>query len=352
MISKVATGPQNMLCYLVVIALCFYELIKHVVVFASTPVLTHIHNQRPSVLDRLCKYLPPFNPRFQGPVLQTVMSYILSSWPLSCGTQWTFDCIRHGPRRIGFWRYSPFTADSIETPVVVLVPGLNGCHRCHYVNQLVSACKANGMICAVLDMRKTDFIDSVHKLTVLVDTLAEHHRRIIVFGVSAGGNTVCRYAAQAGTPASVKVCVSAANGIDIATVKSTMAYPWAHVMASRYISHMMALTGIPRRRFRYAQTIWDVDDVVFGYPDVRFYEDRSCHRELRAARIPLVLVNSLDDPFFDKCVLAHAHDAVLANPLVTLVTTDCGGHMGWRDRRCGSWLFDDLLWAIFEVFVA
>lgn len=339
-----------MLCYIALVAICIYEIIAHLVAHLLArplPADTHVYTQSNRA------NIPSFKPALRTPVLQTLVSFIMSSVPPR-GVRWTFECFKRGSQIVGFWWYSPFVTQQTETPVVVCAAGMNGGYQSHYVNQLAAMCKARGMVCVVLDKSDVD-IGSTWELEALVDELAASHTNIMVLGVSAGGNGVCRYAARSDIPPAVRACVSVSNGMDIATAKASIRYPWAHIMMPLYRSFMMKKTGIPIRAFRRAQTIWDIDDVVFGHPDERFYVERSSHEFVKNARVPLVVVNALDDPFFDNRVSEHAREASRLNPLVTMVTTDCGGHMGWFQGRnrgaSGSWFFDDMLPAVCDMYV-
>lgn len=65
-----------------------------------------------------------------------------------------------------------------------------------------------------------------------------------------------------------------------------------------------------------------------GYNSVEeYYAGSSSAKRIPRVRIPLLCIQALDDPIAPKEAIPYA--ALQANPYCTLVTTPCGGHLGW-----------------------
>ena len=336
-----------MIHVLALIIQCIWDFFKHVTCplpLCSTCVFSKNSYIRENIMFHLRMH--PFLNTMR-PVLQTLLSFSMSFFKPK-GIRWNYESVLHKNTLLHFWHYSPFAADSIETPIIVCVPGINGHNQSHYVNQLVEFCRSQGIVCVVIDKQEID-MNSTWELEVLVDLLTSHHLKIMILGVSAGGNTVCRFAASKNIPHNVKVCVSLSNGLDIAHVKESIKYPWAHVTMPLYKSYMIRKSCIPRKAFRAVKTIWDVNDVVYDYPDMSYYNKCSSHTALQNTRVPLVIISALDDPFFDSSVLSHVHKAIEKNDMITLITTDYGGHMGWIQHG-RSWIFDEVVKVISHVY--
>eukprot|EP00811_Abedinium_folium_P033789 NODE_6725_length_1644_cov_8.990112.p1 GENE.NODE_6725_length_1644_cov_8.990112~~NODE_6725_length_1644_cov_8.990112.p1 ORF type:complete len:460 (+),score=113.30 NODE_6725_length_1644_cov_8.990112:68-1381(+) len=82
-----------------------------------------------------------------------------------------------------------------------------------------------------------------------------------------------------------------------------------------------------------SETIRDVDQQltckIFGYSTVDEYcYDSSCFRRLKHINVPLLLVNSADDPIVTSWIPC---EEVRKNPNIILVYTKHGGHIVWHD---------------------
>ena len=69
---------------------------------------------------------------------------------------------------------------------------------------------------------------------------------------------------------------------------------------------------------------------VWGYGSVdEYYTDASSCRYLQHVDVPLVAINALDDPLIPPSAIPFA--AFRDNPSLLLVTTPCGGHVGFAE---------------------
>jgi uncharacterized protein len=105
--------------------------------------------------------------------------------------------------------------------------------------------------------------------------------------------------------------------------------------------------------------LFEYDDAVtritYGYDTViDCYRDGSCRHHIKKVQVPLLCLNSLDDPLaVAKCIpydklryvqpgstrSSHGSWWCRANPHVILATTRSGGHLGWFTglRRVRQW---------------
>ena len=88
-------------------------------------------------------------------------------------------------------------------------------------------------------------------------------------------------------------------------------------------------------------TVKEFDDVftgpMFGYKDAtEYYNDASSWKRLSGVRIPLIGVNSLDDPIVGFKKLHE--EKFKSNPYTLLVETNIGGHIAWfKDLSGRRW---------------
>lgn len=80
---------------------------------------------------------------------------------------------------------------------------------------------------------------------------------------------------------------------------------------------------------------------LFGFNCANeYYRHASPVQRLLKVRVPLVIVNSLDDPIIGYRTLPF--DEVRLNPFTMLVTTSTGGHLGWFDYKGDRWYSDPI----------
>lgn len=334
-----------MLSFILVLLICLYEFIWYRK--PTTPSSIYICSLTD---DKTHLNLPPCNLLFskKQPFLQTSLGFLLRK--ISSKDEFLLEynhiATKQGNPDIWFWWHNPSHKGRPATKLAICVLGLSGDRDSHYVRQFARFCINNMYICCVLDKKEAD-IASTEELKGLVLELSRSHDDISIVGVSAGGNVVARYAAFDFPPKSVKACVSLCNGYDLNVVRRTMGV-WAYVCKDEF-KQSMRFSG------KGCCTVWDVLDGIncIKKEEVNeFYDKRGTLDVIgHVTTVPLVLVNSKDDPFFSNVVLDMVKDEIIRtqNKNVTLIVTESGGHVGWmKDLKGGSWLFDDALPAILE----
>lgn len=80
---------------------------------------------------------------------------------------------------------------------------------------------------------------------------------------------------------------------------------------------------------------------LFGFNCAdEYYRHASPIQRLLKVRVPLVIVNSIDDPIIGYRTLPFSE--VRLNPFTALVTTTTGGHLGWFDYKGNRWYADPI----------
>jgi predicted alpha/beta-fold hydrolase len=199
--------------------------------------------------------------------------------------------------------------------------------------------------------------------------------RILVFGMSYGGNTTLKLMAEKDLPDSVMGAVVVSGSIDLATTNSfmkTLRMPRKLV----YGGGMLSLTrgqfkkilvknqrgemriGLSKDdwfRIARAKTLFQFDRDFFarfsGFDDVEhYYSDASAASYARNVKRPTLVIHSQDDPFVpaDPCELLPAAwvckllpgkqfeiviDNAGTNPRLSVMLTPEGGHVGFWPKR-------------------
>ncbi|KAI0669118.1 AB-hydrolase YheT [Trametes maxima] len=176
--------------------------------------------------------------------------------------------------------------------------------------------------------------------------------RLIGLGFSLGANVLVRYLAQEGGQSRLAAGCALACPWDLHSVSYNLSKgAWLDRMYSRTLAHNMKalieahadklavnpkLTeALPYLFSLPSPTLWDFDKYyTFEVRDTGaqrtfeapgdFYRWASSHNVLSDVRVPLLAINADDDP-----IVRDLPTDVGGNPLVSLVVTRGGGHLGW-----------------------
>jgi predicted alpha/beta-fold hydrolase len=188
--------------------------------------------------------------------------------------------------------------------------------------------------------------------------------RLALVGYSMGGNMVLKAVGEWGKDAPRELVAAAVvcpsmdlgPGADMLERFSNRIYQW-YFLRSLKRSYREKARLFPEI-FRSAEklggvrTIRQFDDVItaphMGFRDAAdYYERASSSRVLEGIRVPTLLVHALDDPFVPLLPATRAR--IAANPAITLVATEHGGHCAflaaangydgrWAERRLVEFL--------------
>jgi predicted alpha/beta-fold hydrolase len=113
------------------------------------------------------------------------------------------------------------------------------------------------------------------------------------------------------------------------------------------VDSVLSSTSIPEFSERFSV-------VLYGYKSAEdYYQKASCVNYILTVQTPLLVVNALDDPrkreTHSKFSLSLHWTLVVPassipfqefekNPFLLLGVTSFGGHLGWADYKCASWM--------------
>ncbi len=246
---------------------------------------------------------------------------------------------------------------SPEAPVVLVCHGLEGSSRAPYVRGLVAAARARGLAALALNFRGCsgepnrlarqyhsgdtgDLGEAVRRL------VAERPGRpVVLAGFSLGGNVVAKYLGERGDdlPPEVRGAAVISAPFDLAACARALDGPglMMRVYRERFLRRLRRKALAKARRFpgaldgaaiRAARTFAAFDACVtaplHGFASAEDYWARASSGPwLGGVRRPLLALASTDDPMIPAASLPVRE--ARANPAVTLVVTDAGGHVAF-----------------------
>lgn len=255
-----------------------------------------------------------------------------------------------------------------DAPVLVVCHGLEGSSRAAYVRGLAALARARGLSILAMNFRSCSgtpnrlprFYHSgeTGDLATVVDRLAAERpdRRILLCGFSLGGNVIVKYLGERGDAVPGPVAGAAVISVpfDLACCARALDGPgfWPWVYRERFLRALRAKALALCRRFpglvdpgavRAARTFAAFDAAVtarlHGFASAEdYWALASSGRFIAGVRRPLLAISALDDPLVPASSLPL--EAARANPVVRLLTTRAGGHVGFvsgSPLRPGYW---------------
>lgn len=244
-----------------------------------------------------------------------------------------------------------------DHPIFLLLHGLEGSARSHYIGGTLQYAWQRGWHASVLFFRtcsgemnrqqRSYHSGETTDLDFVIQRLALEHpeRPIILAGMSLGGNVLLKWLGEQGS--SVPLQVRAATAV---SVPFDLARSCRHIDGAaggfygrRFLRSLRrkALAKIARHpsiadanAVRRAKTLWEFDDaftsVVHGFQNAAdYYAHSSSLRFLNSVRVPTLLLSAVDDPFHPPDVLGQVAAIAQANPWLSTEFVDVGGHVGF-----------------------
>jgi uncharacterized protein len=234
---------------------------------------------------------------------------------------------------------------------IIIVHGLEGSSLSQYVIGTGSKAWAAGMNVVRMNMRNCGGTEALaptlyhsglsSDIGSVICTLIEQKRlpRVGAVGYSMGGNLVLKMAGDwAGSaPAELKAVVGVSPAADLAASADAMhavdnrMYEWKFLVGlmRRYKRKRLLFPDRYRPLARFPRTIREFDDAItapaFDFTSADDYYTRaSAARVVDRIRVPTLVINAKDDPFIR--LMPETRDKMRANPCITLLETDHGGH--------------------------
>ncbi|HEX7788321.1 MAG TPA: alpha/beta fold hydrolase, partial [Methylomirabilota bacterium] len=261
------------------------------------------------------------------------------------------------------WRDAP--GGGADAPLVLLLHGLEGSSRSHYVSGLVREAADAGLAAVVLNFRScSGEPNRAPRLyhsgeTSDLDWIVEHLRErapgpIGLVGISLGGNVVLKWLGERGhgAPREVTAAVAISTPFDLAACARVLDRGFNRaVYTTSFLRTMKAKIRIKRalydgdidlaavlrsRTFREYDRLFTAP--LHGFADEQDYWTRaSSGPYLPRIRRPTLLINATNDPFMPAESLPRA--AVEQSRWLEAEFVPEGGHVGFLDGALGrsSW---------------
>lgn len=240
--------------------------------------------------------------------------------------------------------------------IIVLCPGLSGSYESPYCTHFAKAGIDAGYTVVVYTRRAHcadsisptfpkhyDLADLQTVISWIDSASASGSKTLYGVGVSCGGNAMIKYAGDMGDDCRFKRIVSVSNGFDINAVVNHCVCNNDELMDkvitnfTREILQNVKGGGydfgkkhstFPALEFKAIKTFNDETPYMTNY-----YDDMSCIHVFDKVNVPVLCINSLDDPLFHlekETYLKMTQD----HPNISVILPSHGGHAGFVDVNC------------------
>jgi uncharacterized protein len=261
-----------------------------------------------------------------------------------------------------------------DTPLLVLVHGLEGSAQSGYVLETCRAAYEHGMRAVAMNFRSCSgelnrarrfyHAGETSDLAFVLDLLASRYpaASLGAVGFSLGANVLLKYLGERGDSSRARAAAAVSIPFDLGSGSEKLsrsflgrAYMGIFIRSlQRKFNEKRPLIGdaVDAGAVLRARTLRDFDDAatarLHGFHDVdHYYGSQSSKNYLHGIRVPTLLVHALDDPFVDENAIPY--DAIEANPHLVPVFTDAGGHVAfvtgppwaprfWAEREAARFL--------------
>lgn len=258
---------------------------------------------------------------------------------------------------LDIWRLSTRDEGDMTVPRVVLLHGLEGSIRSHYVNGIMREASRRGWAADLIIFRSCGeelnrarrFYHSgeTSDLSFVIDRLASTnpYQPIALVGVSLGGNVLLKYLGEHN--GKLPKCIFAAAAVsvpfDLGRGSKYISNGFSKVYEKHFLKSLKQKVQdkavqfpdlIGSASWRNANTLYDFDDCitapVHGFVNAEDYYNRSSSiNYLDSIRVSTLLLNSRDDPFLPAEVLTEVETIAERNAFLELEFTSRGGHVGF-----------------------
>jgi predicted alpha/beta-fold hydrolase len=244
-------------------------------------------------------------------------------------------------------------------PVLILIHGLEGSARSHYMMGLSKKAFARGFHTVRVNLRNCGRTEHMTPtlycagLSQDVGSVVEHLRHkcgmeaIYAAAVSLGGNVLLKFLGEQGDQGGgyLRAAAVMSPPIDLAAGAQKIGERSNWIYQRRFVSSLIKrmrrkaalFPGIAdMSRVERTRTIYEFDDIVtaphFGYGRADdYYRLASSAPLLRHICVPTLIIQAADDPLIPFA--AFQSSGIEQNPALTLLATKHGGHAGFLTTR-------------------
>ena len=269
--------------------------------------------------------------------------------------------------------------DGLEgAPRLILLHGLEGTAKSHYVRAMLAEVRRRGWGADVLIFRSCGgepnrsrrFYHSgeTSDLAFVLDRVSSEFPRspLCLAGFSLGGNVMLKYLGERGDdiPRQLAAAVAVSVPYDLERSARRIGRGFSRVYEQVFLRTLRrkALAKLDRfpdlfasERLRAARSLWEFDDIVtapvHGFAGATDYYSRSSSIGfLPGVRLPTLLLSAVDDPFLPPDVLDQVREIAMTNAALEVEFVEHGGHVGfisgvvpWRPFYYAEWRIADFL---------
>jgi hypothetical protein len=267
--------------------------------------------------------------------------------------------VDHDSQLLAHCHWQPGKA--LDTPVVVILHGLEGSSESNYVMGVSDKAWASGFHAIRLNQRNCGGSElltptlynsgmSQDYRTVLAELAnVDGFSRIFFVGYSMGGNLVTKMAGEFAdsAPPQLRGVCAVCPSMDLTACAAALERWDNYVYQRRFVKGLLRRYKAKARLFpqRYAQpnfpsvrSVRQFDDAItapqFGFRDAQhYYETSSAKKLLSEIRVQMLLITAKDDPFVPyRSFLEAGADK---NPAIRFLAPDHGGHCGFISKWPG-----------------
>ena len=270
-----------------------------------------------------------------------------------------------------------------NSPRVLVLHGLEGGVHSHYVRAIFREARARGWGADLLIFRSCGsepnrLPRSYHSgetgdPAFVIDQITTEFpdAPLGLFGVSLGGNVLCKLLGERGAtlPKQVVGAVAMSVPFDLARASRHIGRGFGAVYERAFLRSLIpkALQKVERHTelaplatVASARTIWEFDDTftapLHGFTSAADYYRRvSSISFLKDIRVPTLLLSAVDDPFLPPDVLVQVRTVAHGNSALTVEFPERGGHVGftagrwpWNPWYYGEWRAAEFLTGQFK----
>ncbi len=247
------------------------------------------------------------------------------------------------------------------SPRVLVLHGLEGSGRSHYIGALFDEMRQRGWGMDVLLFRSCGrqanrmprFYHSgeTGDLDYVLDTLTREFPDVdfVLAGFSLGGNVLLKWLGERGSnlPPRLRAAVAVSVPFDLARSSRRIGTGFSKIYEQTFLRSLKRKARAKARqfpthpvlsRFEAAKSLYEFDDMVtaplHGFADAADYYSRSSAiRFLSTISLPTLLLSATDDPFLPSEVLDSVREIVRDNPALIPEFVPRGGHVGFVGGR-------------------
>jgi predicted alpha/beta-fold hydrolase len=267
---------------------------------------------------------------------------------------------------------------SPDRPRLLLLHGLEGSQRSHYVGGLFAEARRRGWgmdllvfrSCGEEPNRARRFYHSgeTTDLAFVLDRIlaATPDAPLLLAGVSLGGNVLLKFLGERGPslPGAVRGAATISVPYDLGRGSRHISRGFSRVYERHFLRSLRRKAIAKLERYpdlvdRHAvaavRSLYDFDDrvtaPVHGFASADDYYSRSSAiRFIEHITLPTLLLSAADDPFLPAEVLDEVRAIARHNPALTVEFVERGGHVGfvsghlpWRPHYYAEWRICDFL---------